>query len=721
MNKFILRALGFMKAHPLYLGALAITILLQLAYKIGAAFCFQRVFDDGIRDRNGEALYMALIALAILLVTSSVSALIQHRIMSQFGSVIGNRLRQQLFDKLLAISPDHHQQNPPSNFVDLMGGHIDNFVTALVRGVAGAILDFLIIATAIAALFWIEWRLALMVLAAVPFTMMAARPFQRRANEQAKNAGVVNTEVLELTQDTAVGHTPLLIFHAQRRIAARFAAILENLGRMATLYHFHTGAAGTAAQTAAGITQLLVIGVGGWLAYNGFMTGGLLVAFVGLLINVSDAVSRIAAISPIVSRGAESLARIDQLLALADFFADPPDAKHIDGFHRELRFEHVSFSYPGGKQILDDVSFTVPANSSVALVGPSGSGKSTVLSLLMRIQRPTEGQIFIDGQPLSGLSEASLRSVITAVPQMPALFRGTIRENIEVAHVGISNERVEAAARAAAIHDAISEMPQAYDTQVGDGGSNLSGGQRQRVAIARAFAREAPILLLDEATSALDSRSRGLVGRSIGALRGTNTIVEVTHRVSGLDHFDQILVFDKGSLVQSGTHARLLAEGGLYKELYLRLDGLEWDEKADTYTITPDGLRRFSFFADCSAATLGKLAESFMPERFAEHRVIFQERDPGERFYIIVQGTVDVLQNDPVTGSRRIATLKDGDYFGEMALVRDIPRTATVRTLTECAFLTLHRNSFLALLEEEPSIRSRVVSEIERRGRALDQ
>jgi len=335
----------------------------------------------------------------------------------------------------------------------------------------------------------------------------------------------------------------------------------------------------------------------------------------------------------------------------------------------------------------------------------------------MRIRQPTAGRILLDGQTLSTLSEASLRSVITSVPQTPSLFRGTIRQNIEIACTGISDERMEAAARAAAIHDAICDMPQAYDTQVGDGGGNLSGGQRQRVAIARAFARDARVLLLDEATSALDSKSQGLVNRSIAALRGRSTVLEVTHRVIELDHFDQILVFDKGKLVQSGTHTQLLAGDGLYRELHARLQGLEWDEKADTFGITPNGLRQFSFFASCSDVTLGKLAESFLPERLTENRVVFQEGDPGERFYIIVRGTVEILQNQPGQKSRRIATLRDGEYFGEMALVRDVPRSATVRTLTDCQFLSLHRSSFLSLLEDEPHVKSTVMLEIERRGR----
>lgn len=717
MKTFFWRVLQLVTAYPVSFAIVCLMIIVQLGFRVGAAFCYQQIFDQGIHDRNSEALYSALGLLVLLLATFAIAATIQQRVVSRIGSAVGNSMRQQLFDKILALSPDDHQQHAPSTFVDLMGGDTDSFILALVRGVPSVALDVTIIVTAIAALFFIEWRLALVVLAAVPFTMMAARPFQQRANALAKDASAINTQALELTQDAATGHIPLLIFHAQEKISNFFTSKVEEMIRIASLYHFHAGTAGTAAQVAAGVTQLIVIGFGGWLALHGDMTGGLLVAFVGLLINISDAVGRLAAAAPIVLRGAESLARIDQRLALPDAHAG--GGRHIGGFKKDVRFVNVSFSYPNGTQILRDVSFTVPANSSVALIGPSGSGKSTVLSLLMRIRQPSAGRILIDEEDMSDISEASLRNVMTAVPQMPLLLRGTVRDNIEIARAGASSTEIEAAARAAAIHDVICAMPQGYDSPVGDGGSALSGGQRQRIALARAFLRKAPIILLDEATSALDPKSQRLVNRAIAKLHGTTTVMEVTHKVVELEHFDQILVFDQGKLVQRGTHASLIAEPGLYAELHARQHGFEWDEEEDTAGITVNGLRQLSFFAACSDERLSKLAASFLPERQAENRVLFHRGDPGERFYIIVQGSVEILRDQPGSPSERIAVLRGGDFFGEMALVRNVPRGATVRTLTDCQFITLHRVPFLALLNDEPQVKLSVMQEIERRAGVL--
>jgi ATP-binding cassette subfamily B protein len=339
-----------------------------------------------------------------------------------------------------------------------------------------------------------------------------------------------------------------------------------------------------------------------------------------------------------------------------------------------------------------------------------------MFGLLMRILKPTSGRIYIDGIPLSDISEDSLRSVITAVPQMPTLFRGTIGENIGIARPEALEAEIEAAARAAALADTIRALPDGFRTQVGDGGSKLSGGQRQRVAIARAFLREAPILLLDEATSALDAKSQALVDDSIAALRGHRTVLESTHRVARFENFDRILVFDKGKLVQNGSHSELLAQGGIYGELWSRVQGLQLDENGMSVGITLGGLRSFSFFAHCSDATLAGLAEAFLPERVAENRNVFCEGDPGQRFYIIVRGNVAIMRNQPDGTQRRIATLREGEFFGELALVKDVARTATVQTLTECQFLTLHRAQFLALLESEPQVKSMVMKEIERRA-----
>ena len=439
-----------------------------------------------------------------------------------------------------------------------------------------------------------------MVFAAVPLTLMISKPFQRRASEGFKSAGEANAQVLALTEEAATGHLPLLLFRAQPQFGSRFLDLLTQLGQRSWKAHFYIGAAGRSAQVASGVTQVIVVGFGGWLALEGYITAGLLIAFITLLTNISDAVGRIAAAMPIVSRGSESLGRIDLLINSPEDMTDPPNARALSAITRDIRFDRVTFAYPGGEPMLREVSFTVQAGSAVALVGASGSGKSTALSLLTRLYQPVSGSILIDDALLQNATEDSLRAVITAVPQTPTLFRGTIRDNIAIANPAASDAEIAAAAEAAGLAETIAGLAEGYATQVGDGGNRLSGGQRQRVAIARAFLRGAPIILFDEATSALDSGSEAIVNRSIAALRGRHTVLTVTHRTTGLGDFDDILVFDRGRLVERGRHADLVALGGVYYQLWARVEGVGQEHEGVGPIITADRLARFDFFSDCS-------------------------------------------------------------------------------------------------------------------------
>ena len=234
----------------------------------------------------------------------------------------------------------------------------------------------------------------------------------------------------------------------------------------------------------------------------------------------------------------------------------------------EIRFDRVRFGYAPGAVALDDVSLTVPAGRTVALVGASGAGKSTILNLIPRFFDVEEGSIAIDGQDIRAVTLASLRGAMALVAQEVSLFDDTVRANIAYGRFGAAAAEIEAAARAAGADEFIRELPHGYDTQVGEHGVRLSGGQRQRLAIARAMLKDAPILLLDEATSALDSESERQVQAALRTLiRGRTTLV-IAHRLSTVQGADLICVIDRGRIVESGRHAELLARGGLYARLY---------------------------------------------------------------------------------------------------------------------------------------------------------
>jgi ATP-binding cassette, subfamily B, bacterial MsbA len=317
-----------------------------------------------------------------------------------------------------------------------------------------------------------------------------------------------------------------------------------------------------------GTAIAVVILYGGHQVIGGARTPGALFSFITALLLAYQPLKSLANLNASLQEGLAAAQRIFDVLDVEPTIRDMHGARPLRIGGGEIRFDDVRFGYVPGVAAIDSLSLTIPAGQTVALVGPSGAGKSTMLNLIPRFFDIESGSIAIDGQDVRGVTIASLRSAIALVAQEVSLFDDTVRANIAYGRFGATAAEIEQAARAAAADAFIRELPQGYDTMVGEHGVRLSGGQRQRIAIARAMLKNAPILLLDEATSALDSESERQVQQALNTLiRGRTTLV-IAHRLSTIQGADLICVVDRGRIVETGGHPELLARGGLYARLY---------------------------------------------------------------------------------------------------------------------------------------------------------
>jgi ATP-binding cassette, subfamily B, bacterial MsbA len=494
-------------------------------------------------------------------------------IAGQFGATLQEYVTRDLRNSVYR----HLAHLPLGYFTQMKAGQIlsrvinDTFETRLIltQIVTQSLQSASLVLVYIAILFSISWKLSLIALVILPLLGFSLQPMLKKLRRGNLRRGNVHGEMTSVLQETISGIRLVKASSAESYEEARFAEGSNKyarsslrLTRLALLAPPITEVIGT-------LIAVVILWIGAWqVLRGGAMTGATLLAFLTLVLRLLQPLKQLSQMRTTAQSSLASAERLFEILDSPAEFQRDRGTRDKAAFERDLRFENVTFSY-GDAPVLRRIDLTARKGEVVALVGPSGSGKSTLVDLIPRFYEPAQGRILVDGVDTREIKLPALRALTGIVSQETVLFHDTVRNNIAYgAAEKYSQAQIEAAARAANAHEFITELPGGYDTLLGERGTRLSGGQRQRLAIARALLSDPPILILDEATSALDTESERLVQEAIDHLLRGRTVFVIAHRLSTIAHADQILVLDRGEIVEQGSHAELLARRGVYYRLY---------------------------------------------------------------------------------------------------------------------------------------------------------
>ncbi|WP_443747989.1 ABC transporter ATP-binding protein [Asticcacaulis solisilvae] len=487
--------------------------------------------------------------------------------LNQIGNELVGQIQSQLFGRLVHADLGRLQSTHS-------GGHLSSVLydADLVREAASASLvqyvqALLIIIGSLANMVGMDWSMTLAVLVVAPLIAAVMGRYLKLTRKAAQGAMAETSTLSTAIMESLDGIKIVKISNREADEEARVGEVIERRQRFLIKGANARSMAAPATEVLTGLFLAGLIAYAGWRGADGHLTAGALLSFLLALGTASQSLRQLAGLQGNFSQGLAAARRLFVALDVEPEIVSRADARSLPRDFKAIAFDHAAFGYDPAQPVLKDVDFTVHAGETVALVGPSGSGKSTLLNLIPRFFDLTAGDIRFDSLSHRDIALQCLRDRIALVTQDPFLFDDTIRANIAYGRPDASDAEIERAARDAAAHDFIMDLPHGYATRAGEAGSRLSGGQKQRIAIARAFLKDAPLLLLDEATSALDTQSEIKVQQALERLMTGRTTFVVAHRLSTVRHADHILVLDRGEIIERGTHDSLMRAGGLYARL----------------------------------------------------------------------------------------------------------------------------------------------------------
>ena len=488
--------------------------------------------------------------------------------MEWVGRKVVADLRQELFDRYVALPATFYDRFSSGQLISKLAYNSEQVSNAATTSVVSAFRDVLLVIFLLGVMLVTNVRLTLVMLLLVPMIGLLVTVISKRFRKISHRIQDMMGNVSHVTEEAVVGQQVVKVFQGQEAEKARFRKVNDKTRRLHLRMVATHLASSSLVQVAAGLALVMLMIIATRPSMLEHISAGTFTAIFTAMIATIPPLKRLTTVQSQMQKG---IAAADSIFQVLDTQAEKDSGSYrVDRVKGEIEFRDVSFSYESsGRPILDGINLTVPAGSVTALVGHSGSGKTTLAGLLPRFYSHYEGSILLDGHELSDYELDNLRSHISLVSQNVVLFNDTVAGNIAYgALAGAPREAIERAARDAHAMEFIEQLPDDLDTLVGENGTLLSGGQRQRIAIARALLKDAPILILDEATSALDSESERMIQTALAEVMKNRTTLVIAHRLSTIENADQVIVLDHGRVIESGTHAALLEQDGVYAKLH---------------------------------------------------------------------------------------------------------------------------------------------------------
>lgn len=565
--RLYLRLLGYLKPHGLRLVVAALAMVLVSGLTALLAYLVKPFLDTVFFEKNLAMLYLLPLILVALYAAKGGLSILHTYQMHAIALGVITRMREELLRHLLRQSQSFFDREATGVLMSRVVYDVLLLQDSVAKVVTSLVKDSFTLLGLTLVIFYQNWQLALVAILIFPPASYLILRFGQRLRRLSRESQQTMARLNLLLQEIFLGQRIVKAFGREEFEAQRFRKANEQFRRVQMKLRLTRGLSPAVMELLGALGMAAIIFLGGYQVIRGSTTPGTFFSFLTALLLLYAPIRGLSTSQNSLQEGMAAAQRVFALLDLEPAVQDCPQAPALLPLRRQIEFRRVSFSY-GGEPVLQEVDFVLRKGEIVALVGPSGAGKTTLLQLLPRFYDVTSGAILIDGVDIREVSLASLRAQIGMVTQQTILFNETVRYNVAYGRPEATTEEIVAALKAAHAYDFVMALPQGLDTVIGEQGVRLSGGERQRLAIARALLKDPPILLLDEATSMLDSESERQVQEALDRLMEGRTSLVIAHRLSTVRHAHRLVVLDRGRVVETGSHAELLAANGYYRRLY---------------------------------------------------------------------------------------------------------------------------------------------------------